>query len=105
MARLLAVDPITGLPNGLLGTTDVEEGDVTTTYQLVSVPISDQKGRIGNTQVGAGGNGGDATKADECSGGSLDCTKVITATGGANVRSNLGKGRIFWREIPGFKTN
>ncbi|MBP6268920.1 MAG: hypothetical protein KA422_04790 [Rhizobacter sp.] len=105
VARLLAVDPITGLPNGLLGTTDVEEGDVTTTYQLVSVPISDQKGRIGNTQVGAGGNGGDATKADECSGGSLDCTKVITATGGANVRSNLGKGRIFWREIPGFKTN
>jgi Tfp pilus tip-associated adhesin PilY1 len=105
VARLLAVDPITGLPNGLLGDATTTVDDVTTTHLLASTGVVDQKARIGNTQVGEGGNGGDSTKVDPCKGGSRDCTKVISARGEKDLSSSLGKGRIFWREIPGFKTN
>lgn len=105
VARLLAVDPITGLPNGLLGSATTTAGDVTTTHILASIGFADQKARISNTQVGAGGNGGDSTKVDSCRNGSKDCTLVNGATGSARVSSGLGVGRIFWREIPGFKTN
>jgi len=42
-----------------------------------------------------------------CASGSLNCTAYEGATsGGENPRlsSSLSSGRIFWREIPGFKT-
>ena len=91
VARLLAVDPITGLPNGILNTTE------DTTYLLASVGVADQKLKFGGTQVG--------TQGANCKDGSLDCTLGVGATGQTNLSSNLGKGRIFWREIPGLKTN
>ena len=97
VARLLAVDPITGLPNGLLGSTTETVGTVTTTYLLASVGIADQKLKFGGTDVG--------TQGVNCKSGSLDCTIGVGATGQKNLSSNLGKGRIFWREIPGLKTN
>jgi type IV pilus assembly protein PilY1 len=107
VARLVGVDPVTGLPSGLLGTADVPDTTNRTllpsyvTYMLASVPVSDQKGQFVSDLVGRG-----STQAG-CASGSLNCTAYEGATsGGTNPRltSNLSSGRIFWREIPGLKT-
>jgi type IV pilus assembly protein PilY1 len=101
VARLLAVDPITGLPDGLLGSESITVGDTTTTYMLASVRVVDQKVHIVKDLVGEG------SAQTGCGNGSLNCTAVEGATsgGGKRLASNAGFGRIFWREIPGFKTN
>lgn len=106
VARLLGVDPVTGLPNGLLS---VQVEDTTGKYAipqyvtvvLASVPVNDQKGQFVGDLVGRG-----STQAG-CASGSLACTAYEGATsGGENPRlaSGLNFGRIFWREIPGLKT-
>jgi hypothetical protein len=71
------------------------------TVMLASVPVNDQKGQFVGDLVGRG-----STQAG-CANGSLACTAYEGATsGGENPRlaSSLNSGRIFWREIPGFKT-
>ncbi|MDO9313457.1 MAG: PilC/PilY family type IV pilus protein [Burkholderiaceae bacterium] len=95
VARLLAVDPITGLPSELLGT--YTDPVTLATYSLASIGIADQKLKFGGTQLG--------TEGVDCKSGNLDCTIGVGATGQTNLNSSLGKGRIFWREIPGLKTN
>jgi len=111
VARLLGVDPVTGLPNGLLGSAEVIDPSVERldpsaipnfmTVVLASVPVNDQKGQFVGDLVGRG-----STQAG-CANGSLSCTAYEGATSsGENPRlaSSLNSGRIFWREIPGFKT-
>lgn len=95
VARQFALDPITGLASGVLGT--YTDPLTLVTYSLASISVADQKLKYGSTQVGANGV--------DCKSGSLDCTIGVGATGQSNFASNLGKGRIFWREIPGLKTN
>ncbi len=96
VARLLAVDPITGLPNGVLGSESIKVGDVTTTYLLASIGIVDQKVQFGSTSIVSGGTA--------CTDGSSNCSKWVGANGEGDLKTNLGSGRIFWREIPGLKT-
>jgi Tfp pilus tip-associated adhesin PilY1 len=112
VARLMGVDPVTGLPNGLLG--DIEVIDPSKvpppgfiarpeymTVLLASIPVADQKGQFVGDLVGRG-----STQAG-CANGSLACTAYEGATSsGENPRfaTGLNFGRIFWREIPGFKT-
>jgi hypothetical protein len=112
VARLLGVDPVTGLPNGLLGSVEVidpskppppGEGALPNymTVLLASIPVADQKGQFVGDLVGRG-----STQAG-CANGSLACTAYEGATSdGEPVRfaTGLSSGRIFWREIPGFKT-
>jgi type IV pilus assembly protein PilY1 len=114
VARLLGVDPITGLPNGLLGTADIIDPTAAVsktpvygalpnymTVILASIPVADQKGQFVSDLVGRG-----STQAG-CANGSLNCTAYEGATSsGTNPRlsSSLNSGRIFWREIPGFTT-
>ncbi len=106
VARLLGVDPVTGLPNGLLS---IQVEDTTANFAipqyvtmlLASVPVNDQKGQFVGDLVGSG-----STQAG-CASGSLACTAYEGATsGGENPRlsSSLNFGRVFWREIPGLKT-
>ena len=100
IARLVGVDPITGLPSGLLGTETETDVDTIITYVLASVRVADQKVQIVKDLVGQG-----STQAG-CANGSLNCTAVEGASAsGKRLNSNIGFGRIFWREIPGFKTN
>jgi hypothetical protein len=108
----MGVDPVTGLPNGLLGSVEVidpskppppGEGALPNymTVLLASIPVADQKGQFVGDLVGRG-----STQAG-CANGSLACTAYEGATsGGENPRlsSSLNFGRIFWREIPGLKT-
>ncbi len=96
VARLLGVDPITGLPSGLLGSVTIDGAPLL----LASVKVADQKVQIVKDLVGEGAN------QAGCANGSLNCTAVEGATsGGPRLASTAGFGRIFWREIPGFKTN
>lgn len=101
VARLLVIDPISGLPAGLLGTVDVTVNNTITTHLLASYPIADQKSQIAKDLVGQGSN------QVGCSNGTLNCTAIegSTSDGGVRLVSNTNSGRIFWREIPGFKTN
>ena len=107
VARLVGVDPVTGLPSGLLGSANVTDPTVKSilpsyvTYMLATVPVTDQKGQFVSDLVGRG------SSQAGCASGSLNCTAYEGATsGGENPRlsSSLSSGRIFWREIPGFKT-
>jgi type IV pilus assembly protein PilY1 len=111
VARLLGVDPVTGLPNGLLGSVEVIDPSKPPlrdsaipnymTMLLASIPVADQKGQFVGDLVGRG-----STQAG-CANGSLACTAYEGATSdGEPVRfaTGLSSGRIFWREIPGFKT-
>jgi hypothetical protein len=110
VARLLGVDPVTGLPSGLLGSADILDNTNKSasfaipnyvTVVLASIPVADQKGQFVGDLVGRG-----STQAG-CANGSLACTAYEGATsGGENPRlsSGLNFGRIFWREIPGLKT-
>jgi Tfp pilus tip-associated adhesin PilY1 len=111
VARLLGVDPVTGLPNGLLGSVEVidpskplQRDSAIPNYMtmlLASIPVADQKGAFVGDLVGRG-----STQAG-CANGSLACTAYEGATSdGEPVRfaTGLSSGRIFWREIPGFKT-
>jgi len=111
VARLMGVDPVTGLPNGLLGSAEVIDPNNPIagpsalpnymTVMLASIPVNDQKGQFVGDLVGRG-----STQAG-CANGSLACTAYEGATsGGENPRlsSSLNFGRIFWREIPGLKT-
>jgi len=97
-ARITVVDAITGLPgSALLGTTVVGS----TTYWLASISISDQKVRISRDAVGTGTN----YTTGSCGNGTLNCSRIVgdkTDTGVAGANTNA---RIFWREIPGLKTN
>jgi len=99
IARLNAMDPLTGVPSILLGTTSVVVGSTTTTYNLATVPIADQKVRIAKDLVGKG-----STQAG-CASGALNCTAVEGASDqGKRLSTANDMGRIFWREIPGLKT-
>ena len=105
VARLVGVDPVTGLPNGLLGSLADPNAKVNSIlpimYMLATVPVTDQKGQFVSDLVGRG------SSQAGCASGSLNCTAYEGATsGGENPRlsSSLSSGRIFWREIPGFKT-
>ncbi len=107
VARLVGVDPVTGLPNGLLGSANISDPTVKSilptfvTFMLATVPVTDQKGQFVSDLVGRG------SSQAGCASGSLNCTAYEGATsGGDNPRlsSSLSSGRIFWREIPGFKT-
>jgi type IV pilus assembly protein PilY1 len=111
VARLVGVDPVTGLPNGLLGSADVIDADKPIagpsalpnymTVLLASIPVNDQKGQFVGDLVGRG-----STQAG-CANGSLACTAYEGASSdGEPIRfaTGLSSGRIFWREIPGFKT-
>ena len=95
VARVVVVDPITGLASDLLG--EYTDPDTHITYSLASIGTADQKLKFGSTQVG--------TQGANCKNGSLDCTAGVGATSQVNFKSKLGVGRIFWREIPGLKTN
>ena len=93
------MDPITGLPSTLLGTTTVTIGGVSTIVNLATVSIADQKVRIAKDLVGKG-----STQAG-CANGTLNCTAVEGASDkGKRFSSSTDMGRIFWREIPGLKT-
>ena len=111
VARLVGVDPVTGLPNGLLGSAEIIDPDAPIagpsalpnymTVLLASIPVNDQKGQFVGDLVGRG-----STQAG-CANGSLACTAYEGASSdGEPVRfaTGLNSGRIFWREIPGFKT-
>lgn len=110
VARLVGVDPITGLPSGLLGSAEViaSNDDKSPsaipnymTVVLASIQVNDQKGQFVSDLVGR-----DSTQAG-CANGSLSCTAYEGAYSGPEnprLASGLGWGRIFWREIPGFKT-
>ena len=102
LSRLTAIDPITGLPSGLLGTTTIiNAGGGTSTVYLATIGIDDQKVRISKDVVGKGAS----KTSGDCANGRLNCTRV---TGGGTTDLGLsskdGLGRIFWREIPGLKT-
>jgi len=89
-AYITFVDPITGLLNtGLFGTITI--GGVT--YPVASIKITDQ--RVTVTR--------DATTA-QCASGQLNCTRVIGDTTDESGSSNNTNARIYWREIPSFKT-
>jgi Tfp pilus tip-associated adhesin PilY1 len=111
VARLVGVDPVTGLPNGLLGSAEVIDQSKPPlrdsaipnymTVMLASIPVADQKGQFVGDLVGRG-----STQAG-CANGSLACTAYEGASSdGEPIRfaTGLSSGRIFWREIPGFKT-
>ena len=99
IARLNAMDPLTGVPNALLGTTSGLPGAPSTVYNLATVPIADQKVRIAKDLVGKG-----STQAG-CASGALNCTAVEGASDkGKRFSTANDIGRIFWREIPGLKT-
>jgi hypothetical protein len=70
------------------------------TVVLASIQVNDQKGQFVSDLVGR-----DSTQAG-CANGSLSCTAYEGATSGDTPRfaSGVSSGRIFWREIPGFKT-
>jgi type IV pilus assembly protein PilY1 len=89
-AYITFVDPITGLLNtGLFGTITV--GGVT--YIVASIKITDQRVTVS----------GDATTSS-CASGQLNCTRIIGDTTDENASSNNTNARIYWREIPSFKT-
>lgn len=105
VARLIGVDPVTGLPNGLLGSTQVADPNPTLrasyiSFGLASTAVIDQKGQFVSDLVGQG-----STQAG-CANGSLNCTAYegATSSGGKRLTSNQGFARIQWREIPGLKT-
>lgn len=99
IARINAMDPITGLPSTLFGTTSVTGNSGPTTYNLATLSIVDQKVRIAKDLVGKG-----STQAG-CANGTLNCTAVEGASNqGKRFSSSTDMGRIFWREIPGLKT-
>jgi type IV pilus assembly protein PilY1 len=110
VARLVGVDPVTGLPSGLLGTEEIIDpndpcgGCALPNYMtvvLASIPVKDQKGQFVSDLVGRG-----STQAG-CANGSLSCTAYEGASSGDDnprFATGLSSGRIFWREIPGLKT-
>ena len=68
-------------------------------YMLATVPVTDQKGQFVSDLVG------NASTHAGCASGSLNCTAYVGASSGkVDLFGSLGSGRIFWREIPGFKT-
>jgi len=87
------------LVNGATNWTTTVVG--TTTYWLASIAIGDQKVRISRDAVGTGTN----YTTGACGNGTLNCSRIVgdkTDTGVAGANTNA---RIFWREIPGLKTN
>lgn len=98
VARLTAIDPLTGFPEaGLLGTAKVTIGTTEVTVNIASTGIDDQKLKISSDSVGVGKDPG-------CQDGTKNCYRGTGATEELPLTGGNANRRIFWREIPGLKT-
>ena len=89
-AYVTFVDPITGLlPKQVLGTITING----VKYSVASTLITDQRVTFAR----------DATKTS-CATGELNCTRIIGETTDKTAQSSNTTARIYWREIPSFKT-
>jgi type IV pilus assembly protein PilY1 len=90
VAYVTFVDPISGMLNKeVFGSITI--GGVT--YMVASVKITDQRVTFAR----------DATKTS-CASGELNCTRIIGETTDRTASSSNTSARIYWREIPSFKT-
>jgi type IV pilus assembly protein PilY1 len=90
VAYVTFLNPISGmLDNSVFGTITI--GGVK--YTLASVKITDQRVTFAR----------DATKAS-CASGQANCTRIIGETTDITAESSNTSARIYWREIPSFKT-
>lgn len=84
------VDPITGLlSKDVFGTITI--GGVT--YSAASVKITDQRVTFSRDAA-----------STACASGQQNCTRIIGETTDVTAESNNTSARIYWREIPSFKT-
>jgi type IV pilus assembly protein PilY1 len=89
-AYVTFLDPISGLlDKSVFGSVTI--GGVT--YLLASVKITDQRVTFAR----------DATRS-ACASGDLNCTRIIGETTDRTAESANTAARIYWREIPSFKT-
>lgn len=89
-AYVTVVNPITGLlDSSVFGSITING----TTYRIASVKITDQRVTFAR----------DATNSS-CASGQTNCTRIIGETTDITAQSNSSSARIFWREIPSFKT-
>jgi len=97
LARLIAVDAMTGLPaSGLLGTITIDGVE----YSIGAIDIDDQKVRISNDSVGTGSNHDN----ESCGKGEQNCIRIVGEETDKGLSSANNRARIYWREIPGLKT-
>lgn len=91
-AYITFIDPVTGLLN-----IDLSLGYFTDSngkkHAIASIPIENQRVTFSR----------DAT-TDKCASGQLNCSRVIGEVTDKSIQSNNTTARIFWREIPSFKT-
>ncbi len=99
------VDPITGLPNGMLGTMDVVVDGVTKQVYIAGKDSPDQKSTV-NLQVsddsGSGGGGGGG---GVCGGNKNGTYSIIGKDGQTQTLCFLIPVRRQWREISGMRTD
>ncbi|MDZ7937932.1 MAG: PilC/PilY family type IV pilus protein [Rhodoferax sp.] len=89
-AYVTFIDPISGmLDQSVFGTVTI--GGVV--YTLASIKITDQRVTFAR----------DATKTS-CASGEKNCTRIIGETTDITAESANSSARIYWREIPSFKT-
>lgn len=90
VAYVTNIDPISGLlDHSVFGTVTI--GGVI--YNLASIKITDQRVTFAR----------DATKTS-CASGERNCTRIIGETTDVTAESANASARIYWREIPSFKT-
>jgi hypothetical protein len=87
---LTLIDPITGLLNtNINGQLDLGGGVI---VNIASIPVSGQRTTFVRTSVGC-------TSGSNCVVGISDVTKPLT-----KLNAPVTNSRLFWREIPTFKT-
>lgn len=89
-AFVTVVNPITGLlDSSVFGSITIGSSG----YRIASLKINDQRVTFSR----------DATNS-KCASGQANCTRIIGETTDITAQSNSSSARIFWREIPSFKT-
>lgn len=89
-AYVTFLDPISGLlDKSVFGSITING----VTYLLASIKITDQRVTFAR----------DATKSS-CAAGEINCTRIIGETTDITAESANASARIYWREIPSFKT-